>query len=228
MKKDWFKLFMVSFLICVFTCSFCGCGTEDRQGEVQQGQETVLRENGYISPVDLTEEQMELMSLLNMKDSFYIFEYNLDETIGRLELWAEVYQNGKMIDRPIWCADEILDQKNGKICLKISNSQDTSWEWEITSQNEHGYSRWTGNREFDFLSNASFAKGWSNLNGRTEIIADQEIGLLQIYFSDDGSMSIYDAQYCIEHPEVLEEYDYAILVKCCFGAKQASVMESAQ
>ena len=110
----------------------------------------------------------------------------------------------------------VLDNRTGKICININDSNLTNWHWQMTMQDTSGYSRWSGDTNYPFLAERSWAKGESVLNQeQVQIFAGQEIALMVISFTK-GNMSIYTPQYVIENPEVLQEYDYSIVVKCRF------------
>lgn len=221
------RILLITGFVTIMACVCLGCGKEDggspqnsslgQQGETSQEQIA----NGYIGSMALTSEQQDLINLLGVNQDFYIFSYSLDEQIQRVSVWVEEYENGVINQSGMESSSAVLDNRTGKICLHIDDSSLTDWHWQMTMQDASGYSRWSGDTNYPFLADRSFTKGVSVLSTEQEqIFAGQEIALMVISFTK-GDMSIYDTQYLIENPEILQEYDYAIVVKCRFDGSLA-------
>lgn len=183
----------------------------------------VAAAKNQIMPMILTEEQRDIVDLIR-KDAQQIlfFAYETDEKYNHLEVWGEIYQDGKLVETSeeklnmdINTRSDIEESYKGNIMIAMDKFSDPQWEWEVNI-NENGNKMHM--RESFYAYPMSPGVGVSSsIVSPVNIENDEEIILHTIVFKRDGGISnLGNSQQFIEHPELLNNYNYAFLIKCKF------------
>jgi hypothetical protein len=175
-----------------------------------------------IMPAELTAEQQEIIDLLSIPNNQkpMIFDFNTEEEYRSFEVWVEVYENGKLIDRPagVGFHADTAKKLNGKVAVVIQQDE-SNYQWALSVVENDGarYSH-VGTAELNLDSTNGNAFGPMN---EPAIIEDgKEIIIYSSTFAEANTPHrAYDEQTLQERPELLEEYPAAFLIKCLLSQK---------
>lgn len=182
-------------------------------------QETDLNMNeNKIYPRELIQSEKDLLSLVGFNDTIEIFDFETDGSFKRVNIWLEVYEDGKLLeDRGKMSLN--LDYEKGLIAVKVN--KDETYDWRVSVKTKEQISSMAFESTDDFLKDESNSVASSYLE--ETLIENEKPIVLEIFlFDSDTSTTVYGLQSYEKNPEVLEEYDYAYLLKCEFSESESS------
>ncbi|MCL2677750.1 MAG: hypothetical protein FWE85_01700 [Clostridiales bacterium] len=170
-----------------------------------------------IQPMKLTAGQQEIIGLLSVPNTqeLMIFEFNSAEAYSETEFWLEVYRDGEMIGGGIGLHTYLdsAEKLRGRLAVIISRNE-ANYQWTLSLTKDGGSSSVTATSEI--IEEPALARVYGPMSNPEKIGDGKEIILYASLFSTESSLPVYSYQTLQEHPELLEEYAYAYLIKCRF------------
>lgn len=170
-----------------------------------------------ISPMSLSPEQAEVVSLLNTHNqNIFIFEYKTKDEYNSAEFWVEVYEDGVLVDTPIGVSyyNDDEHQLDGKLAIVITNNNN-NYQWMLSAR-ENGVT-YSQISESSLVSDDILASGSASIGSAVEIEDGKDIVLYTSMFSNGEIRTYSEQQRYAEEPELLKEYSYAHIIKCKFN-----------
>lgn len=202
MKKITF-LFITIFVL----FSFASCKDSDNSN---------VENKNKIFYSEMTQEEKDIVSLIGVNSNIAIYDYLVDDTYNSVSIWLETYEDGKLIATGGKMSLDI-QEREGRIA--INANKNPNYKWILSHENGVGIGSGSFDTKNDFETDSNYSMSYGTSNKPISIDNDKEIILAQYLFEDNDSISVYDNQYYMDHPEVLEEYDYVYLIKCKFSKK---------
>lgn len=165
---------------------------------------------------EMTQEEKDIVSLIGVNSNIAIYDYLVDDTYNSVSIWLETYEDGKLIATGGRMSLDIRE-RDGRIA--INANKNPNYKWILSHENGGGIGTGSFDTKNDFETDSNYSMSYGTSNKPISIDNDKEIILAQYLFEDNDSISVYDNQYYMDHPEVLEEYDYVYLIKCKFSKK---------
>jgi hypothetical protein len=175
-----------------------------------------------IAPAELSSEQQDIVNMFATPNNLelMIFNYNTEDMYSRFEVWVEIYQDGKIIDRPagIEVYNDNVEKYNGRLAtIIIQNNSSYQWMFSLIANGSKTSHITAYDMPFNF--DAGFGRAFGSMSGAESIEDGKEI---IIYFSAFMDINVtyntsFDTQTLQERPELLNEYPYVQLIKCKFS-----------
>lgn len=166
----------------------------------------------------LNEDQKDVLSYLDSQNTLLLFEYATEKPYQYVKFWVDVYQNGELVEPELAKMESMSDSsvaQKGKVALHIR--RDPDYHWTFTDDSSNGVFAKGGTGVSKLYHEGS---GYSGVSNETHKIEEDQVMLLySTLFGDPekSTVTYYMEQEYLDHPELLKEYSYAHLVKCCFS-----------
>lgn len=194
------KIFIVTLAVCVMVGSLFGC-TKDAMSE--------------IAPKELTQDQKDIVSLLSSeKNDILLFEYKTKEAYTHVEFWAEIYENGVLVDTPasIDLYSDNAELFDGQFVAMISQNAGFQWTFTISGNG----SRVSHTSEPVHADYGTGGRAYGPIDGPVAIQGSKEIILYTSIFSSGSIATQNNMQIYAEQPNLLSKYPYVHVIKCKF------------
>lgn len=191
------KALITLLAICMITSCLIGCTQKSLKNQ--------------IAPKELTQDQADIMNLLNSDIEILYFDYKTEEAYKNMDFWVEVYENGVLVDTPAG-ANLNRDEAgafNGQLAILITKKFRFQWSFTL-SENSIQVSQ-TG--EYSNVNYETLGNAFGPIIEPVKIEDGKEIVLYSAIYSDGGIQVFEDKQIFIEQPELLNEYPYAYIIK---------------
>jgi len=170
-----------------------------------------------IAPMELTADQWELMDLLSHPGrEILLFEYQLDETFDRIELWVEVYHYGELQETPInlqMLGFGGVGLTEGRVVITIQQTQNHMFQWMLQTAGGSAHNSEPWSPSVNYL-----AWAFGPITEPVQIEDGQVIVLYTSIFSSSGVLSTFtDKQIYLEGPELLAQYPYVHMILARFS-----------
>lgn len=198
------KLKGIIAFILIFA-ALCGCTSQSAP-------------KNLIKPKELSESQQEILDLVTTDDGEYlIYNYNTVDKFQTLEVWVEIYKDGKLQDK-LDGASLFIDEPGlweGNFAIGISRGPSYTWDFKLSYD---GVSVENTVASEDAVYDA-FGRGRSDIIEPVEIESGKEIVLAaELFVHINNHMEVYnDPQKFVDEPETLSKYAYVQLIKCKFN-----------
>ena len=180
-----------------------------------------LRDEIRLTP--LREDQQQIVKMISGQDKVFLFDYHTNKSYRYAKIWADIYQDGELVEpgaAEIELPVENAQGCKGQFSISIRTTPGYQWMFSI-SDSDSGISSILIPVEI-YPENSSYIEG--SLNQSEEIVAGKEIFLCGRMFSDGNKgLRFYGGKQYLENPELLKEYSYAHVIKCCFYNEQPNV-----
>jgi hypothetical protein len=200
------RIFVIAAVF-ILLISATGC---EKEASVQSEEKS-----NEIAPVELTQDQKEIIDLIGVQQEIMLFDYSTDKTFKNSDVWVEVYKDGELVEpkaAAISLREDTAVTWDGRLAVLISQNPDFQWTL-VASQ---GNSRISN--KSDLSSNyGTDGRAFGPVNAPSGIEEGREIVLYTSLFTDSCSIASYDGQEYVNRPELLKEYTYVHLIKCRFS-----------
>lgn len=171
-----------------------------------------LSSKSYVAPIELTDHEQELVTLMGSDIRFFTF--STSEDYRSIKGWIEVYKAGELVASEDLFSSFTSDGAQTDFTGNIAVIPDTEGfgGWTVTAT--MGGVRST--HHFSDSNDHDFATMTVPLQEKFTVTPDQDICLLT-YLCGKESMAPNDGNYLSENPEVIAEYEYVYMIKCRFS-----------
>jgi hypothetical protein len=202
------RIKIISILIALLISLLTACSTTDSHDQ-----------SNTIRLAELSAEQQEIVDIFanSIYQEAMLFDFNTNDSYKNLEVWVEVYENGKLVERPVGVSKHSDEDKklNGRIAI-IFNQIDNAYNWSISivvngsSINHNGTS--------DIINDIGFGRVYGSIKNPVDIEADKEIIIYSATLQHTSILhNAYSEQALQEQSELLEEFPSAYLIKVKFS-----------
>jgi hypothetical protein len=198
----------ISILIALLISLLTACSTNGSNDQ-----------SNTIRLVELSAEQQEIIDLFtySIHQEAMLFDFITKDIYRNLEVWVEVYENGKLVEKPVGVSkhnDE--DTKlNGRIAI-IFNQIDNTYNWSISVVVDRSASNHNGSS--DIINDIGFGRAYGSIRNPVNIEANKEIIIYSATLQHTNVLhNAYSEQALQEQSELLEEFPYAYLIKVKFS-----------
>ncbi len=196
----------IAMAVLAVLCCLPGCAQVEKADDKMKNS---------IEPKALTTDQQDIVTLLSSeKQDILLFDYKTADAYKSVEVWAEVYQDGVLIDRPSGAnmyGDE-AKARDGEIAVLISQIPGFSWSF-VLSEDGTRVSHASEPSDIDY---GALGRGYGPISGPVAIESGKEIVLYASIFSSGAISTQGDLQMYVEQPELLNGYPYVHIIKCKF------------
>jgi len=180
-------------------------------------------ERSEIRPVELTNEQQELVDLLSLgHQEILLFDFETVEAYKDIELWLEIYEYGTLVERCLvmGISEPMTMLFNGQLAVTINRNwnyeQELNYNWEFMLKGDgFGASSITQTT----AGSDVLGRAFGSIRKPVEIQDGKEI-ILYISRYSRGGMRVFDdqnLQIYIEQLELIKEYPYVYIIKARFS-----------
>ncbi|MFV0352193.1 MAG: hypothetical protein ACK5JF_07805 [Oscillospiraceae bacterium] len=189
-------------------------------GCVKQNPSSGQKNGNVLYNKSLSQEQVQVVNAaLASGMNMAFFSYKNQQQFTKLSVWIETYQNGNLLQQgetlEVQVAETLPEHflQSGDIVVTTMQTNQTQWQIGLQVQNTAG--------SFTILkpdNSEEMLCGYSTAIGdEAAITKDGEIILYYILYAKD-TLRTLDPQKAVEEPyQVLQQYDYAVLVKAKFS-----------
>lgn len=174
-------------------------------------------EINYIEPLARDSAEMSIAELLSDADGAFLYRYTVDKKYLEMTISLSVYRKGELERREIIGAIGLPDSGEAKegIIAVIPDFENSKVKL-IAAGGGLKYSL-----KFDILEDVSdrehFGRGATQINGRTDILKDEEQTLLALLYGRNGISEISVSE--IAEGEVPGRNEYVYELSVCFGGR---------
>lgn len=156
----------------------------------------------YIEKAQLTQEELNIVELLGIDDTYTIYDFQVNDTIKAIQINTYELENGKW-SLIVGGGGRTFEDAGGRIALSAENIAE-GCRIAIQGENNRGSNSYTNEINKD---QENMGKATSYLTDIEEIIYEQEIPLVIQIQTSKNTISSYNVEYFYQ-PEEYSKYDY--------------------
>ncbi len=203
----------VMVLILLFTFTAC---TKQEEVHNMYIQEEV--HNMYIEEASITDEEKQIIELLDVDENYAIYDFKVDEGIQAMQINVYELKDGKW--SPISEGARVFKGTQGRLALQFDNIG-MGVTTALQSEHEKGNDSYTVEPPENY---EGMGQATSRLHSRTEVIYEKEIPLAIQILTAKNEVTSYNVEYFYS-PEEYAKYDYEYVYAITVRFSQKTVSE---
>ncbi len=199
---------IIIFTMAIFVLFFTSCGS------------AAITNTNIISEAKLTDREKTLLSVGS--NSYYVFDYKVDNKFKRVEVWIDRYEHGKKVSGGGRISTNLSEADEGMIIAAVRGNGNLASEWTLAISSGGSLSKAESNLQYEVKGDLPFSSIKSANRSRISI-EDKEIILANACYKisqgeESKLFSLSEEFYNNPeaHMEEIAGYDLVYLLKCKF------------
>jgi hypothetical protein len=194
--------------VCVFSVlTGCAEGAAAPQNEISLAQPTG--------------EQQEIIDIVNSAGiEMYLFDFSTKDAFEQAEFWVETYEKGVLseISANLGVGPIAAGSHGGRLSIIINKDANFQLQLTVFDNGSSSSYRQSSDGDTRISIDPDLFRAFGPMNGTAAIEDGRDIMLYSSVFGGGNSAGItVGTQALLEQPGILEEYEYAQLLKCRFS-----------